>query len=37
MVLHRIRASIASIVAALILVMLATASALADTVPGGWP
>jgi hypothetical protein len=34
---RRIRASIATIVAALILVLLATGSALADTVPGGWP
>ncbi len=35
--LRRFRASLASIVASLILALLAAASALADTSPGSWP
>lgn len=35
--LRRFRASLASIVLSLILVLLAAASALANTSPGSWP
>ncbi len=34
---RRFRVSVASIVVSLILVLLAAASALADTSPGSWP